>query len=65
MTATFIHSFVESVDGLKIELVQQIWLVYLGAKEYYLIGFKAPSQSFTGIENSRERYDFLKSIKFS
>jgi hypothetical protein len=64
IAATFIHSFVESLDGLKIEEVQQIWLVYAGLKDYYLIGFKAPSQLFTGIENSEARNNFMKSLKF-
>jgi len=52
IAATFIHSFVESLDGLNIEEVQQIWLVYVGTRDYYLIGFKAPSQLFTGTEDS-------------
>lgn len=34
MAATFIHSIVESLGGVKIELVQQVWLVYVGTKDY-------------------------------
>ena len=64
IAATFIHSFMESLDGLRIEEVQQIWLVYAGIKDYYLIGFKAPSHLFAGIENSQARNDFIKSIRF-
>ena len=64
IAATFIHSFVESMDGIRVEEVQQIWLVYVGIKDYYLIGFKAPSQLFTGIENSQARDNFIKSIRF-
>jgi hypothetical protein len=64
IAATFIHSFVENLDGSKIEEVQQIWLVYAGAKDYYLIGFKAPSQLFTGMENSQARENFIKSLRF-
>jgi hypothetical protein len=30
IAATFIHSFVESMDGIRVEEVQQIWLVYVG-----------------------------------
>jgi hypothetical protein len=33
------------MDGIRVEEVQQIWLVYVGTRDYYLIGFKAPSQS--------------------
>ena len=65
IAATFIHSFVESMDGIRVEEVQQIWLVYVGTTDYYLIGFKAPSQLFTGIENSQARDNFIKSIKFT
>jgi hypothetical protein len=52
------------VDGIRVEEVQQIWLVYVGIKDYYLIGFKAPSHVFTGIENSQARDNFIKSIRF-
>ena len=64
IAATFMHSFVESLDGVNIEEVQQIWLVYVGDRDYYLIGFKAPSQLFAGVENSQARNDFIKSLKF-
>ena len=64
IAATFLHSFVESIDGIRVEEVQQIWLVYVGIKDYYLIGFKAPSQLFTGIENLQARDNFIKSIRF-
>lgn len=64
VAATFMHSFVESSEGVKIELVQQIWLIYVGTKDYYLIGFRAPSQLFTGTENSQALENFVKSIKF-
>jgi hypothetical protein len=64
IATTFIHSFQERLDDVKIELLQQIWLVYVGTRDYYLIGFKAPSQLFTGRENSRARTNFMKSIKF-
>jgi len=30
IAATFLHSFVESIDGIRVEEVQQIWLVYVG-----------------------------------
>jgi len=30
IAATFIRSFVESMDGIRVEEVQQIWLVYVG-----------------------------------
>jgi hypothetical protein len=30
IAATFIHSFVESMVGIRVEEVQQIWLVYVG-----------------------------------
>jgi hypothetical protein len=64
IAATFIHSFVESMGGIRVEEVQQIWLVYVGARDYYLIGFKAPSQLFAEVENSQARDNFIKSIKF-
>jgi hypothetical protein len=64
IAATFIHSFVERIDGISVEEVQQIWLVNVGARDYYLIGFKAPSQLFTGIENTQARDNFVKSLKF-
>jgi hypothetical protein len=64
IAATFIHSFVESMDGIRVEEVQQIWLVYVGTIDYYLIGFKAPSQLFTGNENSEALDNFIKSIRF-
>ena len=64
IAATFIHSFVECMDGIRVEEVQQIWLVYVGIKDYYLIGFKAPSQLFTGNENSQARDNVIKSIRF-
>jgi hypothetical protein len=64
IAVTFIHSFVESLDGIRIEEVQQIWLVYVGPRDYYLIGFKAPSQLFTGIDNSQARDNFIKSVMF-
>lgn len=64
IAATFMHSFVESLDGVKIDEVQQIWLVYVGSRDYYLIGFKAPSHLFAGVENSQARNDFIKSVRF-
>jgi hypothetical protein len=64
IAATFIHTFVESMDGIRVEEVQQIWLVYVGTRDYYLIGFKAPSQLFAGNENSEALDNFIKSIKF-
>jgi hypothetical protein len=64
IAATFIHSFVESMDGIRVEELQQIWLVYVGTRDYYLIGFKAPSQLFAGNENSEALDNFIKSIRF-
>lgn len=64
IAATFIHSFVEGLDGVKIEEVQQVWLVYVGSRDYYLIGFKAPSHLFAGVENSEARYNFINSLRF-
>lgn len=64
IATTFIHSFVESLEGIRVEEVQQIWLVYVGTRDYFLIGFKAPSQLFTGIENSEARDNFIKSMRF-
>jgi hypothetical protein len=64
IAATFLHSFVESIDGIRVEEVQQVWLVYVGTRDYYLIGFKAPYQSFTGINNAQDGDNFIKSIRF-
>jgi hypothetical protein len=52
------------MDGIRVEEVQQIWLVYVGTRDYYLIGFKAPSQLFAEIENSQVRDNFIMSLKF-
>ena len=64
LTATFINSLAYKEDDIVFAFFEQTWLVYVGSKDYYLIGFKAPVSSFNDPENLQVRNQFIKSMKF-
>jgi hypothetical protein len=49
---------------IELEPIHQIWLIYVGDMDYYLILFTALRYSFSNPENTEIRNQFIKSMKF-
>jgi hypothetical protein len=63
-SASLIYSINDNHRDRELEPVHQIWLTYVGEVDYYLILFTAPRYSFTNLENTEIRNQFINSIKF-
>jgi hypothetical protein len=62
--ATLIYSLPGKGYDKELEPIHQIWMIYVGKIEYYLILFTAPRYSFGNTENTEIRNQFIQSIKF-
>ena len=62
--ATFIYSVPDKRYDRELEPIHQIWMIYVGDMDYYLILFTAPRYSFSNPENTEIRNQFIKSMKF-
>jgi hypothetical protein len=61
-TASLIYSINDNHRDRELESVHQIWLTYVGEVGYYLILFTAPRYSFSNLEITEIRNQFIKSI---